>query len=166
MQIRVYLLWSRAAALCYRKGTWFAAKELLTKRRGGKKRVAETRRHCFCLKAVGCQLGSVRALPFSQDTFLPQLSLRCEPCLTKQGRRMAAKVLITGVYEQLWQRRRGPRSRRRCSGIAQRAGHLPDLQLGRREMPTARTLRQAVSEELGTLCFPAPTACGGNLATG
>lgn len=79
---------------------------------------------------------------------------------------MAAKVLITGVYEQLWQGRRGPRSLRRCSSIAQRAGHLPDLRLGRREMPTARTLRQAVSEELGTLCLPAPTACGGNLATG
>lgn len=43
----------------------------------------------MCLKAVGCQLGSVRALPFSQDTFLPAL-----PAVLKQR---AAKVLISGI---------------------------------------------------------------------
>lgn len=35
------------------------------------KRHTKPRRHCFRLNAVGCQLGSVRALPFSENTSLP-----------------------------------------------------------------------------------------------
>lgn len=100
-QIRVDSFCSLAAALWYRKRHLVCGQRTADKDKGwwegGNKRLAERRRHCLCLKAVGCQLDSVRALPFSQDTFLPQLSLRSEPCLTQQGRRTAPKVLIIGI---------------------------------------------------------------------
>lgn len=104
-----------------------------------KKRLAKTRRHYFCLKAVGCQFDSVRALPFSQNTFLPLFSLCCEPCFSKQCRLMKVKILIN-VYHPLrttWQRWQGPHSPPAIPPHRTTAGHLPAVQLGSRKMPIA-----------------------------
>lgn len=130
------MLLSLAAALCYKKGTWFVAKESLTKRR--KRRLTKMRRHCVCLRAVGCQLGSVRAFPFSQNTFLPQFPLCCEPWLSKQGRLMEVKVLIN-VYHH---------SRHNLAKVA-----------GTPQPPPGDAAAQPLSQQPGT-CLPFSVAVG------
>lgn len=87
MQIRVYS--EPGSNPLLEKMRLVCGQRTADKEKGGKRDFAERRRHCLCLKAVGCQLGSVRALPFSQDTFLPAL-----PAVLKQR---AAKVLISGI---------------------------------------------------------------------
>lgn len=113
MQVRVYLLLSLAAVLQYKKGAWFVAKKLLTKR-NKKKKTCKNTAALFLFKSSGLsvQFDSVRALPFSQNTFLLPFSLCCEPCFSKQCRLMKVKVLIN-VYQPLrttWQRWQGPHS--------------------------------------------------------
>lgn len=87
MQIRVYS--EPGSNPLLEKMRLVCGQRTADKEKGGKRDFAERRRHCLCFKAVGCQLGSVRALPFSQDTFLPAL-----PAVLKQR---AAKVLISGI---------------------------------------------------------------------